>query len=168
MPKKLSPTVRGKMLGYRSGLEEKVADHMTALGWDWVYEDPVQCCFNYTKTVYKGALETNKQIHPPPRGSKVVQVCRYTVDFCVTRPDGSKWYIETKGYFPPADRAKHKRILEQYPNTDIRILFENNLPLSKGNRMRYRDWCNDHNIRCGFVYIDTTTKIKHYIPEEWL
>lgn len=67
--------------------------------------------------------------------------------------------IEAKGYFKPADRAKHLLIKEQHPNLDIRFVFSNpNNKLSAASKSTYADWCHKH----GFMY---ATKD---VPTEWL
>ncbi len=81
----------------------------------------------------------------------------YVPDFCITRKDGSKLYIEAKGWLRPEDKRKMKAVKAQYPNLDIRILFQKNnrFPRSKTT---YGDWAT----RIGYPYAIGT------IPEDWL
>ena len=59
----------------------------------------------------------------------------------------------------PSDRTKHLLIKEQYPDLDIRFLFQNaNNLLRKGSKTRYSDWCEKH----GFLYAHKE------IPNQWL
>lgn len=122
--KKISKTViksedplrkaRGIKEGYRSGLEEKVADQIASKGIKVDYE--------------------NMQI-------KFVQPAkqrRYTPDFIL--PNGI--IIETKGRFTSADRQKHLMIQEQHPELDIRFVFSNyKNRLNKTSKTTYADWC---------------------------
>lgn len=67
--------------------------------------------------------------------------------------------IEAKGWLRPSDRTKHLLIKAQYPDLDIRFLFQNaNNLLRKGSKTRYSDWCAKH----GFLYAHQE------IPKEWL
>lgn len=80
---------------------------------------------------------------------------RYTPDFIL--PNGI--VIETKGYFTGADRTKHLLIQAQYPDIDLRFVFQNpNTKLSKTSKTTYAMWCDKH----GFPYA-----VK-WIPEVWL
>jgi len=68
-------------------------------------------------------------------------------------------YIETKGRFVASDRAKHKLIQEQFPDLDIRFLFQDaKLKLYAGSDTTYGDWCKKN----GFKYAEKET------PKEWL
>jgi len=68
-------------------------------------------------------------------------------------------YIETKGRFVASDRAKHKLIQEQFPDLDIRFLFQDaKLKLYAGSDTTYGDWCKKN----GFKYAEKE------MPKEWL
>ena len=48
--------------------------------------------------------------------------------------------IEAKGWFKARDRVKHLLIQEQYPELDIRFLFQNAYNvINKGSKTRYCD-----------------------------
>lgn len=67
--------------------------------------------------------------------------------------------IELKGYFKTSDRVKHLLIKEQFPNLDIRFVFQRaENKLHSKNNTTYSDWCDKH----GFKWADKV------IPEEWL
>jgi hypothetical protein len=67
--------------------------------------------------------------------------------------------IEAKGWFRPKDRVKHLLIQEQYPELDIRFLFQNaNNPINKGSTTRYCDSCDKY----GFKWTERE------IPKKWL
>ena len=79
----------------------------------------------------------------------------YTPDFILN----NGIIIEAKGWLRPSDRTKHLLIKEQYPDLDIRFLFQNaNNLLRKGSKPRYCDWCDKH----GFLYAHKE------IPKQWL
>lgn len=112
----------GKVLGFRSGLEERVAEELKqALGRPVEYETVI---VPYEKPAKKS---------------------RYTPDFRL--PNGT--IIETKGRFVTADRQKHLLIKQQHPDLDIRFVFSNpNARISKQSQTTYADWCTKN----GFAY----------------
>ena len=108
---------RGLVEGYRSGLEDKVADQLRSLSIPVHYEA--------TKIRYTPPLKTRT----------------YSPDFIL--PNGI--IIETKGRFVTADRQKHKAIKEEHPFLDIRFVFSNpNNRISKTSKTTYAKWCEDH------------------------
>ena len=69
----------------------------------------------------------------------------YTPDFYLPKFD---MFIETKGQFVGSDRSKHKLIAEQYPDLDLRFVFQNDkVKLSKKSKTTYADWCNKNNFK---------------------
>ena len=104
-----------KKLGYRSGLEDKVAKQLELQGVKVEYET------TKIKYVVPESLHT------------------YTPDFVL--PNGI--IVETKGRFVVADRKKHLLVQQQYPDLDIRFVFSNSkTKISKGSKTSYADWCN--------------------------
>jgi hypothetical protein len=102
-------------MGFRSGLEEKVAKQLESLGVSVDYE-------------------SYKIRYIVPESSHV-----YTPDFKL--PNGI--IIETKGRFLNDDRKKHLLLKAQKPEYDIRFVFSNSLAkLNKGSKTTYADWCN--------------------------
>lgn len=112
----------GHALGFRSGLEERIASELRdAIGAAVPYEDTV---INYTKPEKKA---------------------KYTPDFRL--PNGI--IVETKGRFVTADRQKHLLVKDQHPELDIRFVFSNpNARISKQSATTYAAWCEKH----GFKY----------------
>ena len=100
--------------GWRSGLEEKVANALTEAGIPFTYEK--------TKVKYiKPASEH-----------------QYTPDFVLD----NGIIIETKGLFTAIDRQKHMLVKRQHPHLDIRFVFSNSKArLSKASRTTYGMWC---------------------------
>ncbi len=106
--------------GYRSGLEEKVAQQLKEAGLEVEYE---KFKLSYTKP------STNH---------------KYTADFKL--PNGI--IVETKGRFLLEDRKKHLLIKEQHPELDIRFVFSNSkTPISKGSKTTYANWCDKNGFK---------------------
>lgn len=106
--------------GYRSGLEDKVAEQLSAAGLPVTYETVT---FKYTK---------------PETPAK------YTPDFIL--PNGI--VVETKGRFLTADRQKHKLLKKQWPNLDIRFVFSRaSTRLSKTSQTSYAQWCEQYGFK---------------------
>ena len=103
--------------GWRSGLEEKVANTLTEAGVPFTYEK--------TKVKYiKPASEH-----------------QYTPDFVLD----NGIIIETKGLFTALDRQKHILVKRQHPHLDIRFVFSNSRQkLNKGSRTTYGMWCEKY------------------------
>lgn len=73
----------------------------------------------------------------------------YTPDFSL----GDNLFVETKGLFTSADRAKHLHIKKQHPEVKVLFVFQNpNLRLTKASRTTYAEWCTAHGIK--FLHID--------------
>lgn len=102
-----------RRLGYRSGLEEKIAANLKQRGVVVGYET--------TKISY------------------VVHETRtYTPDWQL--PNGV--IVESKGRFTLEDRKKHLLIQRQHPFLDIRFVFQNSKNvIRKGSKTTYADWC---------------------------
>lgn len=110
--------------GFRSGLEDKIAESLTNQGVPFEYEKLV---IGYTQ---------------PAKARK------YTPDFVLLN---NGIIIESKGRFITADRQKHLMIKEQLPDLDIRFVFSNSkAKLSKLSQTTYGMWCDKH----GFLYSD--------------
>ena len=117
--------------GWRSGLEDQVGAQLDNAGVKYKYEEMV---IPYVQPV-------------KPR--------KYTPDFILA----TGLVIETKGRFLTADRQKHLRVKEQYPDLDIRFVFSNpNQRISKQSATTYAIWCESK----GFKYA------KQFIPDAWL
>lgn len=115
----LSPNEVGMKYGFRSGLEEKVAEFLTSKG-------------------VKFTFETLKIPYVKPETQHI-----YTPDFILD----NGIIIETKGRWLLDDRKKHLLIRKQRPDLDIRILFQNaNAKISKGSKTSYATFCEKHGI----------------------
>ena len=117
--------------GFRSGLEMEVNEALKSNGIDGEYEKHV---ITYIKP------QTTHKYHP---------------DFKL--PNGI--FVETKGRLLLDDKKKHLLIKEQYPELDIRFVFQNaNAKFSKNSKTTYRMWAEKH----GFKWAEKQ------IPQEWL
>lgn len=112
--KSLSSKQVGLKYGFRSGLEEAIAEKLTSKGVSFQFEE---LTINYTK---------------PARLSK------YTPDFVLQ----NGIIIESKGRFLTEDRQKHLLVKTQHPDLDIRFVFSNSkTKISKRSKTTYADWC---------------------------
>lgn len=81
----------------------------------------------------------------------------YRPDFVVHKANGSKIYIEAKGYFRIQDQIKMRAVKRCHPTLDIRFIFQQNKPIRKGSKMKYSDWAEKY----GFPYAIGE------VPKEW-
>lgn len=106
--------------GFRSGLEEKVADALMSKG-------------------VKATYETTKIKYIVPAKERT-----YTPDFVL--PNGI--IVETKGRFLTADRQKHLLVKEQHPDLDIRFIFSNaQQKINKYSKTTYAEWCEKNGFK---------------------
>lgn len=80
----------------------------------------------------------------------------YKIDYTVPQsnhkylPDfvRGKLIYELKGRFTASDRKKMKLLVEQHPEFDFVMVFQNpNIKINKGSKTSYADWCNKNNIK---------------------
>ena len=105
--------------GYRSGLEDKVAEYLAEHSINFLYE---KVKIEWEDLAYR----------------------TYTPDFVLH----NGVIIETKGIFTVADRRKHLCIKKQHPNLDIRFVFTSSKrKLRKGAKSSYGEWCIKYDFR---------------------
>ena len=110
----LSSNQVGLKYGFRSGLEEAIAEELTSKGVGFSFEELV---IPYVK---------------PEKPAK------YTPDFVLE----NGIIIESKGRFLTEDRQKHLLVKKQHPHLDIRFVFSNSkTKISKRSKTTYADWC---------------------------
>ena len=103
--------------GFRSGLEERIAEQLDQLGVAYTYE----------KVKLKYIRPASEHI--------------YTPDFVLA----NGIIVETKGRFLLADRMKHLMVKKHNPELDIRFVFSNsNARISKASKTTYAMWCRKH------------------------
>lgn len=84
---------------------------------------------------------------------------KYTPDITLIKKDGSKMFIEIKGYLSTEMRMKHLSIHQHNPDLDIRFVFQNaKNKIYKGSKTTYSQWAEKQ----GFLWSDKV------IPREWL
>lgn len=114
-PKPLTQKQVGLRHGFRSGLEEQIADALRTLGITYLYE---------------GLVVPFVQPEKPRT---------YTTDFLL--PNGI--ILESKGRFVTADRQKHQWVKDQHPDLDLRFIFSNSRSrISKQSATTYAKWCD--------------------------
>jgi hypothetical protein len=107
--------------GWRSGLEERVAEQLDQLGVEYTYE---KLKLKYIK----------------PASEHV-----YTPDFQIL---SNGIIVETKGRFLLADRMKHMMVKKHNPDVDIRFVFSNsNARISKASKTTYAMWCRKNGYK---------------------
>jgi hypothetical protein len=106
--------------GFRSGLEERVAEQLDQLGVSYTYE----------KVKLKYIRPASEHI--------------YTPDFVLS----NGIIVETKGRFLLADRMKHIMVKKHNPELDIRFVFSNsNARISKASKTTYAMWCRKNGYK---------------------
>lgn len=112
--------------GHRSGLEDRVAEQISAAGLPVHYEE--------LTLLYQ----------------QPAKVRRYTPDFTI--PNGI--VIETKGRFTSEDRVKHRLVQSAHPDLDVRFVFSNpNSKLYKGSPTTYASWCERYGFKYAAKWI---------------
>ena len=101
------------------------------------------------------AVELNSHTIPYKYESRMLRYQyapqKYTVDFTLTKKDGSEIQIEYKGKLDAATRKKLRAIKKSNPTVDLRLVFEKpNNKIYKGAKLRYGDWAE----RNGFKWYD--------------
>jgi hypothetical protein len=103
--------------GFRSGLEERIAEQLDQSGVEYTYE----------KVKLKYIRPASEHI--------------YTPDFVLA----NGIIVETKGRFLAPDRQKHILVKKHNPELDIRFVFSNsNARISKTSKTTYAMWCRKH------------------------
>jgi len=121
------PTNARSSRGFRSGLEERIAQSLLEQGVDFTYEDQV---ISYLKPE---------------------KIARYTPDFVITTKSGKQIVIEVKGRLLTADRLKHLLVQKQRPDLDIRFVFSRSKErIGKKSKTTYAAWCEKNH----FLYAD--------------
>lgn len=101
---------------------------------------------NFESLVHASLKGKNSKVTYETHKFKYTVERTYTVDFTL---HGKKLiFIESKGRFTSADRTKLLTIKKQYPNIDIRLLFQQDNWLTKQKKQRYSDWASKN----GFKY----------------
>ena len=106
--------------GYRSGLEDTIANQLDMMRVKYKYEE---LKISYTVPESKHT---------------------YTPDFVLS----NGIIVETKGRFVTADRKKHLLVKQQHPEYDIRFVFSNpRCKISKLSKTTYGMWCDKYGFK---------------------
>jgi len=110
----------------------------------------------FEKRVYENRGERELDYEPSSPVIIYTTTARYTPDFAL----GNGVLVESKGYFDPKSRAKMARVKRQYPELDIRMLFQRaSNRISKSPRsLTYGEWATKH----GFPWHEGDM-----IPNDW-
>lgn len=128
---------------YRSGLEDRVVEQLSAAGVEFKYEQ-----------------DKIKYIIPAKEHT-------YTPDFTITTDSGKVIFVETKGIWDSDDRYKHLLIRQQHPELDIRFVFQNSkAKIRKGSSTTYADICSGRG-RAPFKGVTWAYADKH-VPLTWI
>lgn len=135
----------GLKYGFRSGLEEKIAEQLKSLN--------VLFQFECRKVEYTAPAKARK----------------YLPDFFVPRREGMGGiFIETKGRFLTEDRQKHLHIRSCNPDLDVRFVFSNaNQRISKQSSTTYAMWAERNGFQWAHrsVPLDWIRGLGYHIPE---
>ena len=117
---KLTAKQVGKKYGFRSGLEERIAEQLDKAGVEYEYEK--------LKLKYIKPASTHL----------------YTPDFVLA----NGIIVETKGRFLANDRQKHILVKRHNPTLDIRFVFSNSKArITKTSRTTYAAWCEKNGFK---------------------
>ena len=145
--------------GYASGLERsngKVLERALKKGviQEFWYEDG-PCVINYTTPIRGGECTEcdSKKVHSKHK---------YTADFAYISKSGKLILVEVKGHYlawKGETRAKHQYIKKQYPDMDLRFIFnDKNRTISKSSKTTNAQWCKRQGFECE----------SNLIPRRWL
>ena len=119
---------------YRSKFEERVAKDLTNTKVKFEYESK--------EIIYN--KRTNRKLVCLDCGSTHVLIkAKYTPDFILE----NGIIIEAKGYFRSTDRSTIESVVKQYPELDIRMLFQIDGWANKSKTVKYSQWCKKRKIK---------------------
>lgn len=129
----------------RSGFESKVEAQLKEAKVGYGYES---ITITWLRSVSKGICNRCG-------AEEVNQRCKYTPDFVLA----NGIWIEAKGFLDGPDRTKLKAIRKQFPDLDLRLVFQrDNVIKGTKNKTRYSQWAT----AAGFKWA------LRVIPADWL
>lgn len=81
---------------------------------------------------------------------KYVIVKNYIPDFIITEKDGSKKYIEVKGYLRYEDQVKMKAVRYSHPDLHIEMWFPKDQKVHTSSMLN-SEWCERYGFICQFI-----------------
>ena len=119
------------------------------------------------QTIFRSKFEEEVFNALPQKGS-LYEPTRFYVDIPTSYvpdlllPNGI--YVEIKGYLRTPERVKYVKFKEQFPEIDLRFVFQNSKKTYQGavkrkdkTKTTLAEWANKH----GFIYADKR------VPTEW-
>jgi hypothetical protein len=78
----------------------------------------------------------------------ISEIRKYTPDWTVHKKNGRVVYLEFKGVLDGKTRKKMKLMKKQYPNLDLRLIFEKaGNKIYKGSKTTYGKWATQHGFK---------------------
>jgi hypothetical protein len=140
--------------GYASGLEKTNGLVLEKSGLEFWYESG-PCAISYTLPIRGGVCSECGAKH-------VVSEHLYTADFAFRSKSGKLIIVECKGHplaWTGKTRSKHQAIKKQYPEMDLRFIFNNKHgKISKKSKTTNAEWCRRQGFQCE----------SNVIPRRWL
>ena len=150
----INPPKRKNNEGFASGLELENAKRLLDNGIEFWYEEG-PCIIEYTMNVRKAECNDCGSLH-------VVSKHKYSCDFVFTSRSGKQIYVECKGHplgWTGKTRNKHQEIKKQYPEMDLRFVFNNkHAKISRTSKTTNAQWCKRQGFECA----------SSLIPLKWL
>jgi len=144
----------GRNDGYRNGLERDNGKVLERSGLEFWYEAG-PCVIYYTTPIRDGECKTCGSHH-------IHSKHKYTADFAFISKSGKLIHIECKGHYMAwtgSTRAKHQRLKKQYPDMDLRFIFnDKRRTISRSSKTTNAEWCKRQGFLC-------ESKV---IPQRWL
>lgn len=99
----------------------------------------------YRSTLEQRFHQNNPQLQYEITSFEYIVRHSYTPDFYDAE---TNTYLETKGLWDAADRAKIVAVLKQNPGINLVMVFQNpNLKIRKGSKTTYADFCDKKGIK---------------------
>ena len=140
----INPPKRCNNGGYASGLERENGIRLEKSGVEFWYESG-PCIINYT-------MKVRKAVCSDCSSSDVVSHHKYSCDFAFISKSGKLIHVECKGHplsWSGKTRNKHQEIKKQYPEMDLRFVFNNKHAKIGGKSKTTNDqWCQRQGFQC--------------------
>jgi len=144
--------------------------------WDSGYEYDCYRAFRnigYNVTVcYRGKGHTFNYVEPTRGGqcmecgsTEVFKHRSYTPDFYLQWEDNKPFYVETKGYWRPSQRALFQKFLKSNPELDVRIVLQSNA--YKGKLANMQEYVARYMKIPSHVWSPVNKSQVLALPEEW-
>ena len=140
----INPPKRANNGGYASGLERENGIRLEKAGVEFWFESG-PCVIDYVKRIRKAGCNDCGS-------TDVVSHHTYRCDFAFTSKSGKLIHVECKGHplaWKGETRNKHQDIKKQYPEMDLRFVFNNkNAKISRTSKTTNAQWCKRQGFEC--------------------